>query len=46
MYNVRLGIRKDDTMPPRLLMHAKETGVMAGVATFSRILYDYYQHRG
>lgn len=48
MYNVRLGIsRKDDTIPPRLMMHAKETGAAAGVLPhYPRIMNDYYKHRG
>ncbi|WZL71633.1 aldehyde ferredoxin oxidoreductase family protein [Clostridiaceae bacterium 35-E11] len=48
MYNVKLGIsRKDDTIPPRLLIHGKETGAAARVIPhFPKILYDFYEYRG
>ncbi|MDK2801465.1 MAG: aldehyde:ferredoxin oxidoreductase [Clostridiales bacterium] len=48
MYNVRLGIsRKDDTIPPRLLMHDKKTGAAAGsIPHYPRIIHDYYEYRG
>lgn len=48
MYNVRLGIsRKDDTLPPRLLVHDRKTGRAAGsLPHLGRILSDYYRHRG
>jgi len=48
MYNVRLGIsRKDDVLPPRLLVHDRKTGRAGGsLPHIGRILYDYYQFRG
>ncbi len=48
MYNVKLGIsRKDDTLPPRLLIHEKESGAAGGVVPhFPRILNDFYNYRG
>lgn len=48
MYNVRLGVsRKDDKLPPRLLIHDRKTGSAGGsIPHFPRILYDYYQYRG
>lgn len=48
MYNVRLGIsRKDDTLPPRLLVHDRKTGRAAGsLPHLGRILRDYYEARG
>ncbi|MEA4825334.1 MAG: aldehyde ferredoxin oxidoreductase family protein [Clostridium sp.] len=47
MYNVRLGIsRKDDVLPPRLLMHDRKTGGAGGsIPNYTRILKDYYDYR-
>jgi aldehyde:ferredoxin oxidoreductase len=48
MYNVKLGIsRKDDTIPPRLMIHEKKSGAAAGsVPNYPRIMQDYYEYRG
>ncbi len=48
MYNVKLGIsRKDDTLPPRLLIDNRKTGCAAGsIPYYTRILHDYYEYRG
>lgn len=48
MYNVRLNIsRKDDVLPPRLLVHDRKTGRAGGsLPHLGRMLYDYYQFRG
>ncbi len=48
MFNVRLGVsRKDDTLPPRLLVHRFEEGGAAGrLPPLGRMLADYYQARG
>jgi len=48
MINVRLGVsRKDDTLPPRVLVHRFEEGGAAGkLPPLGRMLADYYQARG
>ncbi len=48
MYNVRLGIsRKDDTLPPRLLAHARPSGKSAGsLPHLGKMLDEYYDLRG
>jgi aldehyde:ferredoxin oxidoreductase len=48
MINVRLGItRADDTLPRRLLTHARPTGSAAGVLPdLEAMLAEYYQLRG
>ena len=48
MINVRLGItRADDTLPRRLLTHARPTGSAAGVLPdLETMLEEYYQLRG
>jgi len=47
-YNVKLGIsRKDDKLPPRLLVHDRKTGRAAGsLPHIGRLLADYYELRG
>ncbi len=46
--NVKLGIsRKDDTLPPRLLVHDRLEGAAAGsLPHLGRMLFDYYHLRG
>jgi aldehyde:ferredoxin oxidoreductase len=48
MINVRLGVtRADDTLPRRLLTHARPTGSAAGVLpNLETMLEEYYQLRG
>jgi aldehyde:ferredoxin oxidoreductase len=48
MYNVRLGVsRKDDALPPRILVHRFESGGAAGrLPPLGSMLADYYQARG
>ncbi len=48
MYNVRLGIsRKDDTLPPRLMAHARPSGKSAGsLPHIGKMLDEYYDLRG
>ncbi len=48
MYNVRLGIsRKDDTLPPRLLTHARPSGKSQGsLPHLGKMLDEYYKLRG
>lgn len=48
LYNVRLGVsRKDDTLPPRILVHRFEEGGAAGkLPPLGRMLADYYRARG
>jgi len=48
MYNVRLGVsRKDDTLPPRVLVHRFQEGGAAGrLPHLGRMLADYYEARG
>ena len=48
MYNVRLGVsRKDDTLPPRILVHRFQEGGAAGrLPPLGQMLADYYQARG
>jgi len=47
MYNVRLGVsRKDDTLPPRILVHRFPEGGAAGrLPPLGQMLADYYQAR-
>jgi aldehyde:ferredoxin oxidoreductase len=46
--NVSLGLsRKDDTLPPRLLVHDRGDGAAAGsLPHLGRMLYEYYNLRG
>ena len=48
MVNVRLGVsRKDDTLPPRILLHRFQEGGAAGrLPPLGEMLADYYQARG
>jgi aldehyde:ferredoxin oxidoreductase len=48
MYNVRLGIsRKDDTLPPRLMDHARPSGKSQGsLPHLGKMLDEYYKLRG
>lgn len=47
MYNVRLGIsRKDDTLPPRLMAHARPSGKSKGsLPHIGKMLDEYYKLR-
>ena len=48
LYNVRNGIsRKDDSLPPRMLTHARKTGGAAGhLPPYGEMLGEYYESRG
>ncbi|MCD6363891.1 MAG: aldehyde ferredoxin oxidoreductase family protein [Synergistetes bacterium] len=48
LFNVKIGIsRKDDTLPPRIAIHAKESGGAKGnLPPFNKMLYEYYKYRG
>jgi len=48
LFNVRLGIRRqDDTLPPRLLTHARGTGFAAqSLPDLDKMLPEYYELRG
>lgn len=48
LYNCRLGIsRKDDVLPPRLMVHDRKTGAAAGsLPHLGKMLSDYYELRG
>lgn len=48
MYNVRLGIsRKDDTIPPRILVHKRGSGGAAeNLPPLGEMLSEYYEYRG
>jgi len=48
MINVSLGLsRKDDTLPPRLLVHDRGDGAAAGsLPHLGKMLYEYYNLRG
>ncbi len=48
LFNVKIGIsRKDDALPPRIAIHAKESGGAKGnLPPFNRMLYEYYKYRG
>ena len=46
MYNVRLGIsRKDDTLPPRMLVHRRGGGTNV-LPPINVMLNEYYECRG
>jgi len=46
MYNIRLGIsRKDDTLPPRMLVHKRGGGTNA-LPAINILLNEYYRYRG
>ncbi|MBN2322184.1 MAG: aldehyde ferredoxin oxidoreductase family protein [Spirochaetes bacterium] len=46
MYNVRLGIsRKDDTLPPRMLVHRRGGGTNV-LPPIGELLNEYYEYRG
>ena len=48
MYNVRLGVsRKDDTLPPRILVHRfQEGGAVGKLPPLGQMLAGYYEARG
>jgi len=46
LYNVKHGIsRKDDTLPPRMLVHRRGAGTNA-LPPINELLNEYYEHRG
>ncbi len=47
MYNIREGIsRKDDTLPPRILIHPRGGGAKDNLPYLNKMLNEYYQIRG